>query len=201
MNIFLFTKNRFLHDLLLQCLKTSTIHLLIAPPAQIDLTQHNIIIIEQEFQNLPIFIEKYHNLTTIINLTDKVCPHSLWLSKPFTINQLIDLITNNEKQLLYVCAEEDYTIYLNYSAREAIKFFTDINSKSITFNLTEKEVEILKYLSQHHTFNRDDLIEQVFGYKDPTNTHTLDTHFHRLRSKISPAIGKSSLTSKSRNSI
>lgn len=200
MNIFLFTQNRFLHDLLLQCMKNSNIHSLSSIPIPLDLSQHNTIIIEQELQGLSIFIEKYHYLTTIINLTGNIYPHSLSLSKPFTINQLIDLITNNEKKLLYICEEEDYTVYLNYSSREAIKFSADINSGNIVFNLTEKEAEILKYISQHRTINRDELIDQVFGYKDPSNTHTLDTHFHRLRSKISPAIGKSSLASKSRSS-
>jgi len=52
--------------------------------------------------------------------------------------------------------------------------------------LTEKEIHLLKYLYTHRNteIKRSLLLEDVWGYGDAMDTHTLETHIYRLRQKI-----------------
>lgn len=52
-------------------------------------------------------------------------------------------------------------------------------------DLTEKEVALLVYLWQRDTpAAREDLLRDVWQYAPDTETHTIETHIHRLRQKI-----------------
>jgi DNA-binding response OmpR family regulator len=52
--------------------------------------------------------------------------------------------------------------------------------------LTEKEVSILRFLSENKglSIDRQALLSAVWGYVDGVETHTLETHIYRLRQKI-----------------
>ncbi|MCR4378855.1 MAG: response regulator transcription factor [Rhodospirillales bacterium] len=61
--------------------------------------------------------------------------------------------------------------------------------------LTDKEVQILKYLylhaqdsakngSVHNVVGREELLGEVWGYNAAVTTHTLETHVYRLRQKM-----------------
>lgn len=51
--------------------------------------------------------------------------------------------------------------------------------------LTEKEVSILVYLVQaSRPVSRHDLLRDVWRYAPDAETHTIETHIHRLRQKI-----------------
>lgn len=52
--------------------------------------------------------------------------------------------------------------------------------------LTEKEKNILVYLARHKTdvIGRQALLDEVWGYAETVETHTLETHIYRLRQKI-----------------
>lgn len=51
--------------------------------------------------------------------------------------------------------------------------------------LTEKETDILKFLSRaRETVSRETLLHEVWGYNPTVTTHTLETHIYRLRRKI-----------------
>lgn len=54
-------------------------------------------------------------------------------------------------------------------------------------HLTEKEAALLKLLLQHRPdeLSREQLLHDVWGYGDNVDTHTLETHIYRLRSKLS----------------
>jgi DNA-binding response OmpR family regulator len=55
-------------------------------------------------------------------------------------------------------------------------------------DLTFKEFELLKYLAQHpgRVFNRDQLLQEVWGYDYFGGTRTVDVHVRRLRAKLGP---------------
>ena len=61
--------------------------------------------------------------------------------------------------------------------------------------LTEKETNILKYLLRAggKPVGRQELLEEVWGYNAAVTTHTLETHVYRLRKKIEPEDGKTTL--------
>ena len=52
-------------------------------------------------------------------------------------------------------------------------------------NLTEKEINMIIYLSKRKKpIKVDELQEKVWGYQSKLETHTVETHIHRLRKKI-----------------
>jgi len=52
--------------------------------------------------------------------------------------------------------------------------------------LTDKEIDILIYLSRHKDkeISRNELLENVWHYQEAIDTHTVETHIYRLRKKI-----------------
>tara|TARA_B100000900_G_scaffold161917_1_gene137480 strand:- start:150 stop:713 length:564 start_codon:yes stop_codon:yes gene_type:complete len=70
------------------------------------------------------------------------------------------------------------------------KYSININSREISFEskflkLTEKEINILLFLSQtkeHVSIKK--LQSKVWGYGSKLETHTVETHIYRLRKKI-----------------
>ena len=60
------------------------------------------------------------------------------------------------------------------------------NNDETKVRLTDKETAILKYLYRagNKVVSRDMLLDEVWGYNAGVTTHTLETHFYRLRQKI-----------------
>ncbi len=52
--------------------------------------------------------------------------------------------------------------------------------------LTEKERDLIMalFLAPENSLSREDLLDQVWGYRPDLDTHTLETHIYRLRHKI-----------------
>jgi DNA-binding response OmpR family regulator len=62
-----------------------------------------------------------------------------------------------------------------------------VSSKtSQTIKITEREVEIIKFLYQisPQSATKEDLLENVWGYSADATTHTVETHIYRLRQKV-----------------
>ncbi|WP_031550265.1 response regulator transcription factor [Parvularcula oceani] len=80
-----------------------------------------------------------------------------------------------------------------YEFRPAVKMLVTSDDKRI--KLTEKEASILKYLyrSGGKPVSRDTLLDEVWGYNSGVTTHTLETHVYRLRQKIEPKPGETTL--------
>ncbi len=80
-----------------------------------------------------------------------------------------------------------------YEFRPAVKMLVTDDDKRI--KLTEKEASILKYLYRAggKPVSRDVLLDEVWGYNSGVTTHTLETHVYRLRQKIEPTPGRTTL--------
>ncbi len=106
--------------------------------------------------------------------------NTLELTFPIKISKLIEKINiefiklktkNNSNQLIgnYI---------LNLNSRELI-----FNSKVI--NLTEKEANLIDFLNKlEHSASIKELELKVWRYENKLETHTVETHIHRLRKKI-----------------
>ena len=99
---------------------------------------------------------------------------------PIPINRLVELINIQLIKLKF-----------NHQSKIKIKGYElNINSKFITKNdlnlrLTEKEIEIILYLSATKTkYDVADLQKNIWGYSANMETHTVETHIYRLRKKI-----------------
>ncbi len=70
------------------------------------------------------------------------------------------------------------------------KYKININSREMTLQnqklkLTEKEIDMIIYLSKSKKpIKVKELQEKVWGYQSKLETHTVETHIHRLRKKI-----------------
>ena len=61
----------------------------------------------------------------------------------------------------------------------------EISSESDKLKLTEKEINIIIYLSKSKIpITVDELQTNVWGYQSDLDTHTVETHIYRLRKKI-----------------
>ena len=81
----------------------------------------------------------------------------------------------------------------NFSLKSNIKigrYILNLNSREISFKkkvlkLTEQEVKILTYLDKFKEPTKvEKLQKEIWGYKEDLETHTVETHIHRLRKKF-----------------
>ena len=60
-----------------------------------------------------------------------------------------------------------------------------IKKDNLELQLSEKEINFLVLFSiNNKPINRDEVLKKVWNYSSQIETHTLETHIHRLRKKI-----------------
>ena len=96
-------------------------------------------------------------------------------------------IVNFKKKIIAILASEKFK---NSSLIKLGKYTINKNERKITRNdlelkLTEKEINFL-ILFTHYTkpINKNFILKNLWKYSSETNTHTVETHIHRLRRKI-----------------
>ena len=110
--------------------------------------------------------------------------HIILDKKPITITKILEqinlsLLKNKFKK--------------NSSSRIG-KYLLDINSRNLLLKnqkikLTEKEINILLFLKEKKNSSIKELQKNVWGYKEDLETHTVETHIHRLKKKIKEKFG------------
>ena len=72
--------------------------------------------------------------------------------------------------------------------------------KSDVLDLTEKETKIINFLNDSDIpVNIKKLQTEVWGYNEQLDTHTVETHIHRLRKKLIDKFGKNNLIFSEKN--
>ncbi len=67
-----------------------------------------------------------------------------------------------------------------------------IKKNKLELQLTEKEIDFLILFSKNNEpINRNDVLKNVWKYSSESDTHTVETHIHRLRKKILEKFGDS----------
>lgn len=108
------------------------------------------------------------------------------IRKPFSLWKLLDAVLSaNSKQ---DNSKDGRLVFNNYELRPNTRIIVDLLTGCET-KLTEKEVNILKYLYKYkHDFvSKNDLQTNVWGYNEEVATHTVETHIYRLRQKVEQA--------------
>ena len=116
--------------------------------------------------------EKSNKLSSILSEKIKV---------PFTIfdfkEKIISAIAKNEFKKNSLINLKGYTIDKNERK---------IKKNNLELQLSEKEIDFLILFSENkNPIKRDLVLEKVWNYSQETETHTVETHIHRLRKKIS----------------
>ena len=140
----------------------------------------NIIVADNE-ESLNEKTKKIHNYLIISNKKYPDIHNEFVLDyTPINIFKLIEKINIEFLKLQFNSQSEvivkNYTIDLN--SREMLK-------NNIKLKLTEKEINIISYLSKaEKPVSIDELQEKVWSYQSDVETHTVETHIYRLRKKI-----------------
>ena len=114
-----------------------------------------------------------------------------YMTKPFNVREFIsrvkaifrrvNMITEETRQPQKVIQFKELKINLE-------KRKVTIGEKSIS--LTPKEFDLLVLMSSHpgRSYNREELLNLVWGYEFSGYEHTVNSHINRLRSKVEPDI-------------
>ena len=107
------------------------------------------------------------------------------LNMPFTILELekkvISLIAKNEFRKNSLIQLNDYTI--NKNERK-------IKKNNLELQLSEKEINFLILFSKNKKpVSKNLVLKKVWNYSSKSETHTFETHIHRLRKKILKKFG------------
>ena len=111
--------------------------------------------------------------------------HNDQLNMPFTIldfkKKVIDAIAKNKFKKNSLINLGGYVIDKNERK---------IKKNNLELQLSEKEINFLILFSQtQKPISRNLVLKKVWNYSEKTETHTIETHVHRLRKKISEKFG------------
>lgn len=126
--------------------------------------------------------EKLTNCLVLVNNSKAVdFANAIKLDFPIKVSKLIEKINI---QFIRIKTKEKSKIFIgNYELNINAKILK-LNEKSIS--LTEKETNLIIYLNKSSSPVKVEELEfEVWGYKNKIETHTVETHIHRLRKKIS----------------
>ena len=107
------------------------------------------------------------------------------LDMPFTIfdfkKKIISLIAKNEFKKNSLITLNDYSIDKNERK---------IKKNNLELQLSEKEINFLILFSKSkEPISRNFVLKKVWNYSSESETHTVETHIHRLRKKILEKFG------------
>ena len=110
--------------------------------------------------------------------------HIILDKKPITITKILEQIN------LSLLKNK----FKKNSSSQIGKYLLDINSRNLLLKnqkikLTEKEINILLFLKEKKNSSIKELQKNVWGYKEDLETHTVETHIHRLKKKIKEKFG------------
>ena len=102
------------------------------------------------------------------------------INMPFNINnfkkRVISLLAKHKFKLSSLIHLQDYIIDKNERK---------IKKNDLELQMTEKETNFLILFSQHDKpLSRNFVLKKVWKYSSESDTHTVETHIHRLRKKI-----------------
>jgi len=129
---------------------------------------------------------RLNNFPSILILESSI-PKSVFLDvlmeqlyMPFSAIELqkkiISLVAKNEFKMNSVIKLNDYIIDKNERK---------IRKNNLELQLSEKEISFLVLFSEKNKpISRNDVLKNVWHYSPESETHTVETHIHRLRKKI-----------------
>ncbi len=108
-----------------------------------------------------------------------------YLEEPFTI---LDF----EKKITSLIAKYEFrkNSLINLNNYIIDKNERKIKKNNLELKLSEKEINFLILFSKNDkSISRDEVLKNVWKYSSETETHTVETHIHRLRKKIAKKFG------------
>ena len=136
--------------------------------------------VEQIFSEAELNDKEFSQYLILSNKKTNKISNAIKLDFPLKISKLIEKVNI---QFIKLKTKEQSSVSIG-------KYEIDLNSRMLNLNsdsisLTEKEINLIIFLSKSKTpVSINKLQEEVWGYKNEVETHTVETHIHRLRKKI-----------------
>lgn len=113
-----------------------------------------------------------------------------YITKPFGVREFIARVKAIFRRLEQNTKKADKSVNRRLTFGE---LNIDLEKRKMTVNgqridLTQKEFDLLALLAGNpgRSYNRDQLLNDVWGYEFSDYEHTVNSHINRLRSKIEP---------------
>lgn len=117
------------------------------------------------------------NAIILLDSDSQIKVNDQFINKPFPAEVLTKVITNQ------LTLSQENCIKIG-----AFDFFPGRKTaigEGQTILFTDKEAELLAYLFKSgETVNKDELLMQIWGYKNEIETKTLETHIYKLKQKM-----------------
>lgn len=109
-----------------------------------------------------------------------------WLTLPVRLGNLVETV--KAYQIRQAQREKLKPVKMGDYVLKPANNEIEIKASGSPVTLTGKEQDILLYLYAHkdQPVGRQQLLDNVWGYAEGIETHTLETHIYRLRQKIEP---------------
>ena len=146
--------------------------------------------------------EKNKNLLKNLNIKE------IHIQKKIPIDALSEHITlpikilNLEKKLVSLIAKTKFkkNSLISLGAYMIDKNERKLKKGDLTLQLSEKEVDFLILFSENKKpVSRNLVLKKVWNYSPESETHTVETHIHRLRKKILNKFGDNNLIKNNNN--
>ena len=136
-------------------------------------------IFSQNTENYVIIDKTKNNLLLNKKVSEKNFLHLDNL--PLSLNKLVELINIQLIKLKF--SHQSKIDVKGYELNLNSKFFS---RDHLSLKLTEKETKLILYLNEaKKKYDVLDLQKNIWSYSSEMETHTVETHIHRLRKKIS----------------
>ena len=109
-----------------------------------------------------------------------------YVTKPFSPRELVLRI----RKLLARTTSADETVAhlrLGEIDIDVPRHVVQVSGKAIVLTLTEFKLLVVLARRRGRVQSRDRLLQDVWGYENPIDSRTVDTHMRRLREKLGPA--------------
>ena len=179
-NLYLVSENEdFKNDLAMQIAK-------FVPEITICSENPDIVLVDEDYKEY-VRLRSLHPVIPMLFLSadkrDNSDVLNINLAKPFVLGNLFDILRAANNKLDN--SSDGYLVFGDYELHPNTKEIV-ILPENKKLKLTEKEVEILKFLykNRREFISRNVLQKHVWKYNEEATTHTVETHIYRLRRKV-----------------
>ncbi len=111
-----------------------------------------------------------------------------YITKPFSPRELVLRIQNLLRRLRAV--QRSAVVNVDDFHLDKANFGITVRGKRLDLTLTEFKLLAVMVERRGRTLTREMLLQDVWGYENPIDTRTVDTHVRRLREKLGPVANR-----------
>lgn len=144
-----------------------------------------LLLVDEDEKSLPNILSQNKEMPVVLLSSKKDASDfaDIVIKKPIKLSSFLKAL--KEETLLPKVRRKECLIFNEYSLYPVKKEIFSATTEKTT-KLTEKEVDIIKYLYQKAptVISKEELLEKVWEYSTDATTHTVETHIYRLRQKV-----------------